>query len=135
MESPAQPGSSASAAAATGVSTAAARNPYYRVRVTFVRSLDRVGTRASLADVLSYSRVDQPATTASRRPCAPIVPRTSRTSSTTSTTSTSTYEATAKRVPGLIADLRFVTVEGGPHNIAWTHPTRSTGHCSSSSAV
>ena len=32
------------------------------------------------------------------------------------------YEATAKRLPGLIDDLRFVTVEGGPHNIAWTHP-------------
>jgi non-heme chloroperoxidase len=32
------------------------------------------------------------------------------------------YEATAARLPGLIEDLRFVTVEGGPHNIAWTHP-------------
>lgn len=32
------------------------------------------------------------------------------------------YENTAKRLPGLIADLTFVTVEGGPHNIAWTHP-------------
>ena len=32
------------------------------------------------------------------------------------------YEATAKRIPGLINDLTFVTVEGGPHNIAWTHP-------------
>jgi non-heme chloroperoxidase len=32
------------------------------------------------------------------------------------------YEATAKRLPGLIEDLTFVTVEGGPHNIAWTHP-------------
>jgi non-heme chloroperoxidase len=31
------------------------------------------------------------------------------------------YEATAKRLPGLIKDLKFVTVEGGPHNIAWTH--------------
>jgi non-heme chloroperoxidase len=31
-------------------------------------------------------------------------------------------EATAKRLPGLIEDLQFVTVEGGPHNIAWTHP-------------
>jgi non-heme chloroperoxidase len=31
------------------------------------------------------------------------------------------YEATAKRLPGLIEDLQFVTVEGGPHNIAWTH--------------
>ena len=32
------------------------------------------------------------------------------------------YEATAARLPGLIADLKLVTVEGGPHNIAWTHP-------------
>jgi non-heme chloroperoxidase len=32
------------------------------------------------------------------------------------------YAATAARLPGLIADLTFVTVEGGPHNIAWTHP-------------
>lgn len=32
------------------------------------------------------------------------------------------YESTAKRLPGLIEDLTFVTVEGGPHNIAWTHP-------------
>jgi non-heme chloroperoxidase len=32
------------------------------------------------------------------------------------------YEATAKRLPGLIADLELVTVEGGPHDIAWTHP-------------
>jgi non-heme chloroperoxidase len=31
------------------------------------------------------------------------------------------YEATAARLPGLIKDLEFVTVEGGPHNIAWTH--------------
>jgi non-heme chloroperoxidase len=31
------------------------------------------------------------------------------------------YEATANRLPGLIENLRFVTVEGGPHNIAWTH--------------
>jgi non-heme chloroperoxidase len=32
------------------------------------------------------------------------------------------YDSTAKRLPGLIKDLTFVTVEGGPHNIAWTHP-------------
>jgi non-heme chloroperoxidase len=32
------------------------------------------------------------------------------------------YPATAARLPGLIKDLKFVTVEGGPHNIAWTHP-------------
>src|SRR6266699_2759095 len=32
------------------------------------------------------------------------------------------YAATATRLPALIKDLTFVTVEGGPHNIAWTHP-------------
>ncbi|ROS38660.1 alpha/beta fold hydrolase [Amycolatopsis thermoflava] len=32
------------------------------------------------------------------------------------------YEATAARLPGLVKDLEFVTVPGGPHNIAWTHP-------------
>ena len=32
------------------------------------------------------------------------------------------YEVTAKRLPAFIKDLTFVTVEGGPHNIAWTHP-------------
>jgi non-heme chloroperoxidase len=32
------------------------------------------------------------------------------------------FEATAKRLPALIKDLTFVPVEGGPHNIAWTHP-------------
>jgi non-heme chloroperoxidase len=30
--------------------------------------------------------------------------------------------ATAQRLPALIKDLRLVTVEGGPHNIGWTHP-------------
>ena len=32
------------------------------------------------------------------------------------------FESTAKRLPDLIADLRLVPVEGGPHNIGWTHP-------------
>ena len=32
------------------------------------------------------------------------------------------FDSTAKRLPGLIADMKLVTVEGGPHNIAWTHP-------------
>jgi non-heme chloroperoxidase len=31
------------------------------------------------------------------------------------------YSASAARLPGLIKDLTLVTVEGGPHNIAWTH--------------
>jgi non-heme chloroperoxidase len=29
---------------------------------------------------------------------------------------------TAERLPGLIDDVRLIRVEGGPHNIAWTHP-------------
>lgn len=32
------------------------------------------------------------------------------------------YPKTAARLPGLIKDLQFVTVEGGPHNIGWTFP-------------
>ena len=32
------------------------------------------------------------------------------------------YASTAARLPGLIADLKLVTVENGPHNIGWTHP-------------
>ena len=31
------------------------------------------------------------------------------------------FEATSARLPGLIADLKLVTIEGGPHNIGWTH--------------
>jgi non-heme chloroperoxidase len=32
------------------------------------------------------------------------------------------FEATAARLPDLIDDIELVAVEGGPHNIAWTHP-------------
>src|SRR5947208_4160776 len=32
------------------------------------------------------------------------------------------FEATAARLPALIADCTLVPVEGGPHNIGWTHP-------------
>jgi non-heme chloroperoxidase len=32
------------------------------------------------------------------------------------------YAATAARLPGLIKDLQLVTIDGGPHNIGWTHP-------------
>jgi non-heme chloroperoxidase len=32
------------------------------------------------------------------------------------------YASTAARLAGLITDLTVVMVEGGPHNIAWTHP-------------
>jgi non-heme chloroperoxidase len=31
------------------------------------------------------------------------------------------FEATAARLPDLIDDVKLVAVEGGPHNIAWTH--------------
>jgi non-heme chloroperoxidase len=31
------------------------------------------------------------------------------------------FESTAARLPALIADCTLVPVEGGPHNIAWTH--------------
>jgi non-heme chloroperoxidase len=30
--------------------------------------------------------------------------------------------ATAERLPGFIKDIRVVTLDRGPHNIAWTHP-------------
>jgi non-heme chloroperoxidase len=32
------------------------------------------------------------------------------------------FSVTAARLTGLIKDLTLVAVEGGPHNIAWTHP-------------
>ena len=32
------------------------------------------------------------------------------------------FEATAKRLPDLIDDVKLVPVVGGPHNIGWTHP-------------
>jgi non-heme chloroperoxidase len=32
------------------------------------------------------------------------------------------FEATAARLPELIGDVTLVAVEGGPHNIGWTHP-------------
>jgi non-heme chloroperoxidase len=32
------------------------------------------------------------------------------------------FEATAARLPALIADCKLVPVEGGPHNIGWTFP-------------
>jgi non-heme chloroperoxidase len=31
------------------------------------------------------------------------------------------FENTGKRLPGLINDMELVTIEGGPHAIAWTH--------------
>jgi non-heme chloroperoxidase len=32
------------------------------------------------------------------------------------------FQATAARLSGLIADVTVVPIEGGPHNIGWTHP-------------
>jgi non-heme chloroperoxidase len=32
------------------------------------------------------------------------------------------FDSTAKRLPDLVADLRLIPVDGGPHNIGWTHP-------------
>jgi len=32
------------------------------------------------------------------------------------------FSATAERLPDLIKDVKLVAVEGGPHNIGWTHP-------------
>jgi len=35
------------------------------------------------------------------------------------------FASTAKRLPGLVANLKLISVEGGPHNIGWTHPEES----------
>ena len=32
------------------------------------------------------------------------------------------FESTAARLPDLIDEVKLVPVEGGPHNIGWTHP-------------
>ncbi|MDQ7906249.1 alpha/beta hydrolase [Phytohabitans sp. ZYX-F-186] len=32
------------------------------------------------------------------------------------------YPNTAQRLPALLKDVRLVPVEGGPHNVGWTHP-------------
>ena len=37
------------------------------------------------------------------------------------------FEATAARLPALLADCKLVAVEGGPHNIGWTHPEEVNG--------
>jgi non-heme chloroperoxidase len=31
------------------------------------------------------------------------------------------FEQTGKRLPGLIEDMQLITIQGGPHAIAWTH--------------
>jgi len=37
------------------------------------------------------------------------------------------FEASAARLPALLADCKLVAVEGGPHNIGWTHPEEVNG--------
>jgi non-heme chloroperoxidase len=37
------------------------------------------------------------------------------------------FEATAARLPALIADCKLVAVQGGPHNIGWTHADEVNG--------
>lgn len=37
------------------------------------------------------------------------------------------FEATAGRLGGLIADVKVVPVQDGPHNIGWTHPDEVNG--------
>jgi len=34
------------------------------------------------------------------------------------------YAKAGQRVPSLIKDVQLVVIEGGPHAIAWTTPTR-----------
>jgi non-heme chloroperoxidase len=31
------------------------------------------------------------------------------------------FDKTGKRLPGLIADVDLVVIQGGPHGIPWTH--------------
>ncbi len=31
-------------------------------------------------------------------------------------------DATGRRLPALLSDVRLVEIAGGPHNIGWTHP-------------
>ena len=35
------------------------------------------------------------------------------------------FDSTARRLPDLVANLKLIPVEGGPHNIGWTHPEES----------
>jgi non-heme chloroperoxidase len=37
------------------------------------------------------------------------------------------YEKTGKRLPALIEDMQLVTIQGGPHAIAWTHTLQVNG--------
>ncbi|MDT5346545.1 MAG: non-heme chloroperoxidase [Mycobacterium sp.] len=45
-------------------------------------------------------------------------------------------DATGRRIPGLVKDVELIEIEGGPHNITWTHPdevnqalTKLLGYC------
>jgi non-heme chloroperoxidase len=45
-------------------------------------------------------------------------------------------DATGRRIPGLVKDVELIEIEGGPHNITWTHPdevnqalTEFLGYC------
>lgn len=31
-------------------------------------------------------------------------------------------DATGRRLPDLVSDIEFIEIEGGPHNVGWTHP-------------
>ena len=31
-------------------------------------------------------------------------------------------DATGRRLPDLLSNIRFIEIEGGPHNVGWTHP-------------
>ena len=31
-------------------------------------------------------------------------------------------DATGRRLAGLVKDVRFIEIDGGPHHIGWTHP-------------
>jgi pimeloyl-ACP methyl ester carboxylesterase len=39
---------------------------------------------------------------------------------------------TPRRLPELVADVRFVEIEGGPHNVGWTHSDEVNAECSNS---
>jgi non-heme chloroperoxidase len=31
-------------------------------------------------------------------------------------------DATGRRIPALVRDVEFIEIDGGPHNVGWTHP-------------
>ena len=36
-------------------------------------------------------------------------------------------DATGRRLPELVKDIQFIEIEGGPHNVGWTHPDEVNG--------